>query len=136
MYTTQKTAVTKLLAIAMTIAMALTMTVSAFAAEIQPYNADATKISGSVNAGSKTYSVVATAPSDATKVKFDATLYQKQLIGRKEISSMSGSASGHIASNNKSADIQTGKTYVIEVTAEVYSGGAWDTIEKTITVKT
>ena len=136
MYTTQKTFVSKLLAIAMSIAMALTMTVSAFASDAQPYNADATKISGSVNTGSKTYSVVVTAPSDATKVKFDATLYQKQLIGRKEISSMSGSASGHIASNNKSADIQTGKTYVIEVTAEVYSGGAWDTVKKTITAKT
>ena len=136
MYTTQKTAVTKLLAVAMTIAMALTMTVSAFAAEIQPYNADATKISGSVNAGSKTYSVVVTAPSDATKVKFDATLYQKQLIGRKEISSMSASANGRTCAKSKSAAIQTGKTYVIEVTAEVYSGGVWDTIEKTITVKT
>ena len=116
MYTTQKTAVTKLLAVAMTIAMALTMTVSAFAAEIQPYNADATKVT--------------------TKVEFDATLYQKQLIGRKEISSMSASANGRTCAKSKSAAIQTGKTYVIEVTAEVYSGGAWDTIEKTITVKT
>ena len=49
---------------------------------------------------------------------------------------MSASASSARCSQSKSAAIQTGKTYVIEVTAEVYSGGAWDTIEKTITVKT
>ena len=66
----------------------------------------------------------------------EATLYQKQLIGRKEISSMSASASSARCSQSKSAAIQTGKTYVIEVTAEVYSGGVWETIEDTITVKT
>ena len=136
MYTVQKTAVSKLLAIATAIAMALTMTVSAFASDAQPYNADATKVTALVNAGAQTYSVTVTAPSDATKVKFDATLYQKQLIGRKEISSMSAGASGRTCSKSQSAAIEKGKTYVIEVTAQVYVGGAWDTIEETITAKT
>ena len=126
----------KFLSIAMVIAMALTMTVSAFASDAQPYNADATKVTALVNVGAQSYSVTVTAPSDATKVKFDATLYQKQLIGRKEISSMSASANGRTCAKSQSAAIESGKTYVIEVTAEVYSGGAWDTIEKTITVKT
>ena len=89
-----------------------------------------------MNAGAQTYSVTVMAPSDATKVKFDATLYQKQLIGRKEISSMSASANGRTCSKSQSAAIESGKTYVIEVTAQVYSGGVWDTIEKTLTVKT
>ena len=136
MYATRKTAVSKLLAIAMAIAMALTMTVSAFASDAQPYNADATKVTALVNAGAQTYSVTVTAPSDATKVKFDATLYQKQLIGRKEISSMSASASGRTCAKSQSAAVESGKTYVIEVSAQVYSGGTWDTIERTITVKT
>ena len=120
----------------MAIVMALTMTVSAFASDAQPYNADATKVTALVNAGAQTYSVTVTAPSDATKVKFDATLYQKQLIGRKEISSMSASDSGRTCSKSQSAAIEKGKTYVIEVTAQVYVGGAWDTIEETITAKT
>lgn len=120
----------------MAIAMALTMTVSAFASDAQPYNADATKVTALVNAGAQTYSVTVTAPSDATKVKFDATLYQKQLIGRKEISSMSAGANGRTCAKSQSAAVESGKTYVIEVTAQVYSGGTWDTIERTIAVKT
>ena len=136
MYTVQKTAVSKLLAIATAIAMALTMTVSAFASDAQPYNADATKVTALVNAGAQTYSVTVTAPSDATKVKFDATLYQKQLIGRKEISSMSAGANGRTCAKSQSAAVESGKTYVIEVSAQVYSGGTWDTIERTIAVKT
>ena len=136
MYTTQKTAVTKLLAVAMTIAMALTMTVSAFAAEIRPWYADETIITGGVNAVSKTYSVKVRSSSDTKQIKMDATLYQKQLIGRKQISTMSKNVNGYICSANKSAAIEEGKTYVIEITAQVYSGGSWETIEDTITVKT
>ena len=116
--------------------LALTMTVSAFASDAQPYNADATKVTALVNAGAQTYSVTVTAPSDATKVKFDATLYQKQLIGRKEISSMSAGANGRTCAKSQSAAVESGKTYVIEVSAQVYSGGTWDTIERTIAVKT
>ena len=94
------------------------------------------KTSHEGQSNAKTYSVSVVAPSDATKVKFDATLYQKQLIGRKQVDTMSAEASGHSVSKNKSASIESGKTYVVEVTAQVYSGGAWDTIEKSITVKT
>ena len=36
---------------------------------------------------------------------------------------------------SKSAAVESGKTYVIEVTDQAYSGGAWDTIEQTITAK-
>lgn len=75
-------------------------------------------------------------PSSVTKVKMEATLYQKKLIGREEISTMSASSNSARCSKSQSAAIEKGKTYVIEVTAQVYSGGAWDTIEETITVKT
>lgn len=120
----------------MAIAMALTMTVSAFASDVRPLYDSETSIIGSVNVSSQTCSVKVSGPLDATKVKLDATLYQKQLIGRKEISSMSASASGRTCSKSQSAAIEKGKTYVIEVTAQVYVGGAWDTIEETITAKT
>ena len=136
MYTTNRTFPRKLLAIAMAFAMALTMTVSAFASDVQPYNADATSVTATVSAETKIYTVTVTAPSGTTKVMFDATLYQKQLIGRKQISTMSGSSNSVRCFKSESAAIESGKTYVVEITAQVYSGGTWDTIEKTITVKT
>ena len=135
MYTRKLTA-SKLFAIVLAAAMLLTMTVSAFASEIQPYYDTEISITGSVGITSQVYTVTVQAPSDTTKTQFDATLYQKQLIGRKEISSMSAGASGRTCSKSQSAAIEKGKTYVIEVTAQVYVGGAWDTIEETITAKT
>ena len=132
----KKTIASRIVAFTMAIAMALTMGVSAFAVEYQPYNADDTTIKGNVSATAQTYSVTVTAPSDTTQIKMEATLYQKQLIGRKEISSMTGSTYTWKCTKSQSAAIEKGKTYVIEVTAQVYSGGAWDTVEETITVKT
>ena len=49
---------------------------------------------------------------------------------------MSASASGRTCAKSQNAEVESGKTYVIEVTAQVYSGGTWDTVERTITVKT
>ena len=131
MYTTKRTLPRKFLAITMAIVMALTMTVSAFASDVRPNNLDTTDIIGSIN-----YTVNITGAADATKITFNATLYKKELLGRKEISSMTGSSNGRVCSKSKSATIEKGKTYVIEVTAKVYSGGVWDTVEKTLTVKT
>lgn len=136
MYTTKRTLPRKFLAITMAIVMALTMTVSAFAFDYRPYNADATSAMATVSAETKIYTVTVIAPSGTTKVMFDATLYQKQLTGRKQISTMSASSDGVRCFKSKSATIEKGKTYVIEVTAKVYSGGVWDTVEKTLTVKT
>ena len=116
--------------------LALTMTVSAFASDVQPYSDSGTTIAGKVNVSSKTFTVTVQGPSSVTKVKMEATLYQKKLIGREEISTMSASSNSARCSKSQSAAIEKGKTYVIEVTAQVYSGGAWDTVEETITVKT
>lgn len=118
----------KVIAIAMVIAMALTMTVSAFASEIQPYNADATQITASVSYASQTYSVTVQAPAGTTKINASATLYQKTLFGYKEIDSMTANVSSWKCVKSQSATIEKGKTYKIEVTAEIYSGGQWDTI--------
>ena len=126
----------RIAAIAMSIAMALTLTVSAFALDPQPYNASETTILARVNATSKTYSVTVNAPTGTTKIEVQATLYQKQLIGRKEISSLSGSVNGRVYTKSKSAAIESGKTYVVEVTATIYSGSVKDTLKDTITVKT
>ena len=126
----------KFLSIAMVIAMALTMTVSAFASDIQPWYADTTDITGTVNYSAQTYTVTITGAADTKKITFDATLYQKQLLGRKQIGTLSGSSSSRTCSKSKSVAIEKGKTYVIEVTAQVYSGGVWDTVKETITAKT
>lgn len=136
MYQTKTRTTSRLLAIAMALAMVLTLTVSAFASTVQPAYVEETSISATVNATSKTYTVTVQAPSGTSKVKFDATLYQKKLVGRTEISSVSSSANGSRCAKSQSASIESGKTYVVEVTAQIYSGGTWDTIEKTITVKT
>ena len=136
MYTTNRALPRKLLSIAMALAMALTMTVGAFASDLRPWYADETTIKATINVSAQTYLVTVQAPSNTTQIKMQATLYQKQILGRKEISSMTGTANSSICTSSKKAAIEKGKTYVIEVTAQVYSGGSWNTVEDTITVKT
>lgn len=126
----------KLLATILIATMALAMTVSAFAWEAQPYNEDVTQITGSVSYTGQNYTVTVTAPADTTKIEVDATLYQKTLLGRKEIDTMTGSVNSSRFVKNKSATIEKGKTYILEVTADVYSGGTSDTLEASVTVKT
>lgn len=133
---TMNRTMSKIFAIVMAVAMALTVTVSAFAADIQPYNADATQITASVSYASQTYSVTVQAPTGTTKINASATLYQKTLFGYKEIDSVTASASSRTCTKRQSATIEEGKTYKIEVTAEIYSSGQWDTIEKELTVTT
>lgn len=126
----------KLLATILIATMALAMTVSAFAWEAQPYNEDVTQITGSVSYTGQNYTVTVTAPADTTKIEVDATLYQKTLLGRKEIDTMTSSVNSSRFVRSKSATIEKGKTYILEVTADVYSGGVSDTLEASVTVKT
>lgn len=134
MYTRKLTA-SKLFAVVLAAAMLLTMTVSAFASEIQPYYDSEISVTAKVDAYTQSYSVTIQAPSDTTKITMDATLYQKQLLGRKEISSFSQTSNSSICTKNKTASIESGKTYQIEVSAKVYSGGTYETIEETFTLK-
>ena len=132
----RKLTASKLLAIVLAAAMLLTMTVSAFASEAQLYYDTEIMIIGDVNATTKTYSVSVTAPTDVTKIKFDATLYQKQLIGRKKIATMSASANSNYCYKSQSAEIQTGKTYIVEIEGQVYFDGAWHDTNGDFTAKT
>lgn len=133
---TQHKKLKRIMSLVMAIAMTLTLGVSALASEVQPYNADVADVMGSVNYTAQTYTVTVTAAADAAKVNVSATLYQKNLIGRTEIDSFTASANGRKCTKSKSATIEKGKTYQIEVTAEIYSGGQWYTVENTITAKT
>lgn len=133
---TRKLTASKLFAIVLAAAMLLTMTVSAFASEAQLYYDTEIMIIGDVNATTKTYSVSVTAPTDVTKIKFDATLYQKQLIGRKKIATMSASANSNYCYKSQSAEIQTGKTYIVEIEGQVYFDGAWHDTNGDFTAKT
>ena len=135
MYTRKFTA-SKLFAVVLAAAMLLTMTVSAFASDVQPYYDTEVMIIGNVDATAKTYSVSVTAPTDVTKIKFDATLYQKQLIGRKKIATMSASANSNYCYKSQSAEIQTGKTYIVEIEGQVYFDGAWHDTSGDFTAKT
>ncbi len=132
----RKLTASKLFAIVLAAAMLLTMTVSAFASEAQLYYDTEIMIIGDVNATTKTYSVSVTAPTDVTKIKFDATLYQKQLIGRKKIATMSASANSNYCYKSQSAEIQTGKTYIVEIEGQVYFDGAWHDTNGDFTAKT
>ena len=109
---------------------------SAFASEAQLYYDTEIMIIGDVNATTKTYSDSVTAPTDVTKIKFDATLYQKQLIGRKKIATMSASANSNYCYKSQSAEIQTGKTYIVEIEGQVYFDGAWHDTNGDFTAKT
>lgn len=130
---TRKSIKHRLAALVMTLAMVLSMTVCSFGSDTQTYNNDATAILGSVSYIGQCYDVTVTAPSNTTYIGVEATLYQKQLIGRKEISSFTGSTTECAYYKEKSAEIIKGKTYILEITARVCTGGVWDTLEATAT---
>ena len=126
----------RMLAIVMTLAMMLSLSVCAFAQDAETYNNSETYITLNVTTSPSNYIVTVVAPFNTTKIEVEATLYQKQLIGRKEISTMTGSADYWKYTKVQSADIQLGKTYILEATARVCTGGVWDTIDATVTAKT
>ena len=125
----------RLAALVMTLAMVLSLTVCPFASNAQTYNEDITAILGSISYIAQAYDVTVTAPSNTTYIGVEATLYQKQLFGRKEISSFTGSTTMSTYSKRQSAEIIKGKTYILEATAEVCTGGVWDTLEGSVTMK-
>lgn len=125
----------RLAALVMTLAMVLSLTVCSFASNAQTYNEDITEIIGTVSYIAQSYSVTVAAPANTTYIEVEATLYQKQLFGRKEISSFTESTTLPGFSKSKSAEIIKGKTYILEATARVCTGGVWDTLESTTTGK-
>ena len=68
MYTRKFTA-SKLFAVVLAAAMLLTMTVSAFASEIQPYYDTEIVMSGSVDVSNQLYTVSVLGPTDITKIR-------------------------------------------------------------------
>ena len=132
---TRKSMKHRLAALMMTLAMVLSMTVCSFASNAQTYNEDITEIIGTISYIGQAYDVTVMAPSNTTYIGVEATLYQKQLFGRKEISSFTGSVADCGFYKEKSAEIIKGKTYILEATARVCTGGVWDTLEGSVTGK-
>ena len=130
---TARTPFAKVIAIAMAVAMALTMVVSAFGAETQPYNADLTTVTATVNAANNSYAISVAAPAGTTKIKMSATVSQKNGLFYKELDTCTASSNSRFCNKTGSAEIQSGKTYRIKVTAEIYCNGQWDTVERTLT---
>ena len=81
----------RIVSLTMAIAMALTMVVSAYAA-VQPYNADATAVTGKFLATSSSYTATVVGPTGTPKTKLEMTLYEKGLFGYKKVDSASASA--------------------------------------------
>lgn len=113
--------------------MMLTMTVSAFAS-VQPYNLDATKVSGKFLATTGAYTATVTGPADTTtKTKLEMTLYEKGLLGYTEVDSASASSNTNRCNKTVSYAFKSGKNYKLTVTGSAYVNGKWDTVTKDFT---
>ena len=121
------------LALAMAIAVALTLSVSAFAFDSQTWNAGSTNVTGYISESTQKYSGTVAGPTGTTKAELDMTLYEKGLLGSKEVDSASASANGMRCSKNVSYAIKSGKSYKLTVTGKAYVNGKWDTVTKDFT---
>ncbi len=120
----------RLLALAMAIAMALTLSVSAFASDIRPWNVDNTSVMARISQ-EKYYGTV-TGPKEATKAELSMVLYEKGVLGYKQVDSTSASASKRTCTKTVSYAFKSGKTYKLEVTGKAYVNGAWDTVSDSV----
>ena len=123
----------RLIALDMAIAMALTLSVSALASANEPYNVDTTKLAGSFSSSAQTYSATVSGPMGTTKTKIELTLYEKGLLGYKEVDSASASANSRTCSKTVSYAFKDGKSYKLTVTGSAYVDGQWDTVTKNFT---
>ena len=123
----------RLIALARAIAMALTLSVSALASANEPYNVDTTKLAGSFSSSAQTYSATVSGPMGTTKTKIELTLYEKGLLGYKEVDSASASANSRTCSKTVSYAFKDGKSYKLTVTGSAYVDGQWDTVTKNFT---
>ena len=123
----------RLIALAMAIAMALTLSVSALASDSRPWNTDNTSITARIS--QTQYSATVTGPKEATKTELSLVLYEKGILGYKQVDSASASANSVRCTKNVSYAFKSGKTYKLEVTGKAYVSGAWDTVSDSV-VKT
>ena len=123
----------RIVSLVMAIAMALTMSVSAFASDIRPWNVDRTKLTGTLSPSAQTYSATVSGPVGTTKTKMELTLYEKGILGYKEVDSASTSANSRACSKTVSYAFKDGKSYKLTVTGSAYVDGTWDTVTKNFT---
>ena len=121
------------LALAMAIAMALTFSVIAFASDSHTWNAGSTNVTGYISQIDEIYSATVTGPTGTTKTKLSMTLYEKGVLGYKEVDSASASASTDKCKKTVSYAIKDGKSYKLTVTGQAYVNGKWDTVTKDFT---
>ena len=68
-----------------------------------------------------------------TKTKIELTLYEKGLLGYKEVDSANASANSRTCSKTVSYAFKDGKSYKLTVTGSAYVDGQWDTVTKNFT---
>ena len=123
----------RIVSLAMTIVMALTMIVSASALDIVPANEDTTQVLGNLSTSGQTYYARVVGPADATRTKLEMTLYEKNLFGYKEVDSAAASANSDTCSKTVSYAFKENKQYKLTVTGSAYVNGSWDTVTKDFT---
>ena len=123
----------RILSLAMAIAMALTMAVGAFAADVKPSNLDTTRLNADLSSSSQSYYARVVGPDGSTKTKLEMTLYEKWLLGYKKVDSASASANSDICSKRVSYAFKDGKNYKLTVTGSAYVDGKWDTVTQNFT---
>ena len=123
----------RMVSLAMAIAMALTMVVSAFATDMKPSNVSNTKITADISYSDQNYFAMTTGPAGTTITKMEITLYEKWLLGYKEVDSASASANSRTCSKTVSYAFKDGKSYKLTVTGSAYVDGKWDTVTKSFT---
>lgn len=110
-------------------ALLFSMSLSAFAAPVQPLAENNVHVTPSVSAAAQTYSVRVSATGSVKKIEVSATLYEKGLILYGQVDTMSGSSSSSPYTCSDSYAIQRGKSYKLIYTVTVtYTNGASDTL--------
>ena len=69
----------------------------------------------------------------AMAIAMALTLYEKGLLGYKEVDSASASANSRTCSKTVSYAFKDGKSYKLTVTGSAYVDGQWDTVTKNFT---
>ena len=74
-------------------------------------------------------------PKEVTKTSVSMILYEKGVLGYKQVDSATASANSNTCSKSVNYSFKSGKTYKLEITGKAYSNGSWDTLTDSV-VKT
>ena len=128
-------ATTRMFSLLMAFAMMFSIMVSAYASdEVQPYYDNPVALTAGVSYAGQNYYGSVSAPVGTSQINMTVTLYQKNLLGYKELDSMSKTVYTRACNKTKSYGINSEKTYKVKIDAEVCVDGSWETISESFIV--